>query len=107
MRLSITNFAKVALTIGAAALGVAACGGGEEEGASTSAGTGIVSVASVDGTDVLADSDGRTLYSTEVEKGGKIRCVEACTSFWDPVLASPGEAKSAMSDLDLDLGVVK
>jgi predicted lipoprotein with Yx(FWY)xxD motif len=77
------------LVIGAAALGVAACG------------------SSIDGTDVLADSAGKTLYSAAVEKDGKVLCVEACTSFWAPVLASPADAEEAAGALDADLGVVK
>jgi predicted lipoprotein with Yx(FWY)xxD motif len=104
MRLSIT---KIVLATGALALAVAGCGGGdEEETAAASSPAGIVSVASVEGTDVLADAEGRTLYTAPVEEGGKILCVEACTSFWEPVLASSTEADAAAGDLDVDLGVV-
>jgi predicted lipoprotein with Yx(FWY)xxD motif len=97
------------LLIGAAALGVTACGSTDDDaGASTAASSGgLVSVASVDGTDVLADSAGRTLYTADVEQGGKILCVEACTSFWAPVHASQAEAENAAGELDADLGVVK
>jgi len=95
-----------ALLIGAAGLGVAACGSGDgSAGASTA--TGIVSVASVDGTDVLADSAGKTLYSAAVEKGGKIRCVGACTTFWQPMLASKAAAEKAAGKVDAQLGVVR
>jgi predicted lipoprotein with Yx(FWY)xxD motif len=108
MRLSITHSVKVALAIGATALGVAGCGGGDDEENAGAAGTsaGIVSVASVDGTDVLADSEGRTLYTAAVEQGGKILCVDACTSFWEPVVASQADADKAAAELDADLGVV-
>jgi predicted lipoprotein with Yx(FWY)xxD motif len=97
------------LTIGAAALGVVACGSNDDDpGArSASSSTGIVSVAKVHGTDVLADSSGKTLYSAAVEKGGMIRCVDACTSFWDPMLASSADARKADGRLDAKLGVVK
>jgi predicted lipoprotein with Yx(FWY)xxD motif len=96
------------LVIGAAAVGVVACGGGDDDSGASAAGSsaGTVSVASVDGTDVLADSAGKTLYSAAVEKGGKIRCVDACTSFWDPMLASSADAEMAAADLDANLGVV-
>jgi predicted lipoprotein with Yx(FWY)xxD motif len=99
------------VVIGAAALVLSACGSGDDdggvnEGAAASARPGLVSIRGVDGTDVLADSDGRTLYTAEVEKG-RIRCVGACTSFWDPVRASARQSKSASADLALDLGVVK
>jgi predicted lipoprotein with Yx(FWY)xxD motif len=100
---------KVALTIGAAALGVAGCGGSDEESVSagaTGASAGIVSVASVDGNDLLADSEGRTLYTAAVEKDGKILCVDACTSFWEPVVASPDQAETAAAELGADLGIV-
>jgi predicted lipoprotein with Yx(FWY)xxD motif len=97
------------LVIGAAALGVAACGGSDDDSGAASAGsaTGIVSVATVDGTDVLADSSGKTLYTAPVEKGGKILCVDACTSFWEPVPASSADAEKAAAELDADLGVVR
>jgi predicted lipoprotein with Yx(FWY)xxD motif len=104
MRLSIT---KILLAGSALALAVAGCGGGDEEpSAAASAPAGIVSVASVDSTEVLADAAGRTLYTAPVEEGGNILCVDACTSFWEPVIASSTEAEAAAADLDVDLGVV-
>jgi predicted lipoprotein with Yx(FWY)xxD motif len=109
MRLSTRHSLTVALAVGAAALVLAACGGGDTDenadATAAGAGSGLVSIQSVDGTDVLADSEGRTLYTAEVEKE-RIRCTGACTSFWDPVGASANEAQSASAELDLDLGVV-
>jgi predicted lipoprotein with Yx(FWY)xxD motif len=106
MRHRITHPTKVAVTIVATALVVVGCGGsgGEDGAGEAAAGSGSVSVASVDGTDVLTDAEGRTLYTAEVEQGGKILCVDACTSFWEPVIGSPDESGSAAGDLDL--GVV-
>jgi predicted lipoprotein with Yx(FWY)xxD motif len=103
------SFFLSTLVIGAAALGVVACGGSDDESGASAAGssTGIVSVATVDGTDVLADSAGKTLYTAAVEKGGKILCVDACTSFWEPVLASSADADKAAEELDASLAVVK
>jgi predicted lipoprotein with Yx(FWY)xxD motif len=66
-----------------------------------------VSVANVGGSDVLADSAGKTLYSAAVEQGGKIHCVDACTSFWDPAPASSADAEKAAKALDANFGVVK
>ena len=97
------------LVFGAVALGLVACGGGDDESAASTAGSssGIVSVASVGGTDVLADSAGMTLYTAAVEEDGEILCVDACTSFWEPLQASPAEAEQAAGELDLNLGVVE
>jgi predicted lipoprotein with Yx(FWY)xxD motif len=110
MRPSIRHSVTTALAVGAAAL-LAACGGGDSDdngnANAAGAGTGIVSIQSVDGTPVLADHEGRTLYTAEVEQGGRIRCTGACTSFWEPVGGSANEARSASTDLDLDLGVVE
>jgi predicted lipoprotein with Yx(FWY)xxD motif len=64
-------------------------------------------VQSIDGTDVLADSEGRTLYSAEVERDRRIRCTGACESFWDPVEASATDAESASADLVLEFGVLE
>ena len=95
------------LLVGAAALGVTACGGSDDEsGGSAAARGGIVSVGSVGGTDVLADSTGKTLYSAAVEKGG-IRCTGGCTAFWDPVAATSADAKTAAGATGAKLGVVK
>jgi predicted lipoprotein with Yx(FWY)xxD motif len=95
----------VALAIGALVL--AGCGDDDDGGGGAAASAGIVSVENVDGTDVLADSQGRTLYSAPVEEGGKILCVDACTSFWEPAVASPSEAKRAADELGADLSVLK
>ena len=101
MRLSII---LPTLLIGAAALGIAASSSDDSAAMSS---TGLVSIAQVDGTDVLADSGGKTLYSAAVEKGGKILCVRGCTSFWQPMLATRADAKTAAAKLDQKLGVVK
>jgi predicted lipoprotein with Yx(FWY)xxD motif len=105
MRLSII---VSTLAIGAAALGVVACGGSDDDSAASAAGssTGIVSVANVNGRDVLADSAGKTLYSAAVEKGGMIHCVDACLTFWDPTFGSSADAKKAAGMVDADFGVV-
>jgi predicted lipoprotein with Yx(FWY)xxD motif len=102
----------LALAIGAAALLLAACGddddggGGDASAANPGGGSGLVSVESVDGTDVLADSQGRTLYTADVEEDGRILCTGACTSIWDPVESSADDARSASEELGVELGVV-
>ena len=72
-----------------------------------SAGSGLVSVRTVDKTPVLANSQGRTLYSADVEQGGRIHCTSGCLSFWKPVHASSSQAKTVAANLNLGLGVVK
>ena len=66
-----------------------------------------MSVKNVDGTDVLANSQGKTLYTADVEKSGQIMCTGSCTSIWKPATATAKDAKSASSQLDVDLGTVK
>ena len=68
--------------------------------------SGIVSVQTVDGKQVLADAQGKTLYSANVEKA-MIHCTDGCTSFWMPMNASAKQSKTASADLGLKLGVVK
>jgi predicted lipoprotein with Yx(FWY)xxD motif len=109
MRLLTKHTVMGVLMLSLAAILLAACGGGDDgdDGNATAAdaGGGIVSVGNVDGTDVLVDSEGRTLYTAEVEQD-RILCTDACTSFWEPTGASANEAESASADLDLDFGVV-
>jgi predicted lipoprotein with Yx(FWY)xxD motif len=105
MTRSIRYSAGVALAIGALAL--AGCGDDDDGGGGAAASAGIVSVANVDGNQVLADSHGRTLYSAAAEEGGKILCIDACTSFWKPVVASPGDAHRAAEALGADLSLLK
>jgi predicted lipoprotein with Yx(FWY)xxD motif len=95
------------LAIAAAAI-IAGCGGDDDEteASASSTNAGLVSVADVDGTDVLADSEGRTLYTTTAEEGGEIKCVDACASFWEPVTASADQAEQAAADIGMELGVV-
>jgi predicted lipoprotein with Yx(FWY)xxD motif len=110
MKISARHSLTVLLAVTVAGLALAACGGGDgDSGDATAAdaGSGMVSVQSVDGTDVLVDSEGRTLYTADVEKGGRILCTDGCISFWEPIAASAREARTASTDLDLDLGVVR
>jgi predicted lipoprotein with Yx(FWY)xxD motif len=96
----------------AAALVLAACGGSsggssaDNNAVAASSDSGLVSMQSVDGTDVLADSQGKTLYSAAVERSG-IKCTAECTSFWRPADASASEAKSTAADLNLTFGTVQ
>jgi predicted lipoprotein with Yx(FWY)xxD motif len=97
------------LAVGVAALVLAACGGGG--GNATAAGSAprsnVVSTKNLHGKKVLVDSQGKTLYSPNVEKGGMIRCTDGCTSFWKPLKASAKQAKTASAHTHLKLAVVK
>jgi predicted lipoprotein with Yx(FWY)xxD motif len=92
--------------IAVAALLLVGCGEDDGEDA-TAASPSVVAIENVDGTDVLTDAQGRTLYTAAVEKGGKILCVGGCTAFWAPVIASADDAERAASQLDADLSVLK
>jgi predicted lipoprotein with Yx(FWY)xxD motif len=111
MRRSLKYSLTAAFAVGAAALVLAACGGGDDGGnataASSTGGSDVVATKNVDGKNVLVDSQGKTLYSANVEKGGMIRCTDGCTSFWKPLDASAKQSKEATSDLNLKFGVVK
>jgi predicted lipoprotein with Yx(FWY)xxD motif len=105
MNASIPRSATLAALVAAAALGLAACGGDDDDddsGSGTASGGGVA-VESIDGTDVLVDSQGRALYSADQEDGGEVLCTAGCTSIWDPIPASHGDAAPA----DLELGEVE
>jgi predicted lipoprotein with Yx(FWY)xxD motif len=100
----------IAMSLTLAALALVACGDdsddSETDAAAAGSDSGLVSIQDVDGTEVLADAEGRTLYTAEVEQDG-ILCTDACTAFWAPAIAASDEAESAAADLGLELGVVE
>lgn len=112
-----TRLTGVALGSAAIALVAAACGssggssnaGAGAPGANSTAGASgqLVSMATVDGTKVLAAADGHTLYSTVAEKGGNIYCVGSCTTFWKPLMATSAQEKAVHGSFSAKLGVVK
>jgi predicted lipoprotein with Yx(FWY)xxD motif len=90
------------IAVAGTALAVAACGGGGGRpaagGASSGSGGATVSVKHVgDLGDALVASDGMTLYTSNVEARGGIRCIGACTSFWKPLQPS-ASAPTASGD---------
>lgn len=72
-----------------AVLALAACGSGS--GSSTSADSGqgsgkVVTVSDASGRPVLVDGQGRALYFSDQEKGGKLLCTSgACGAIWTPL----------------------
>jgi predicted lipoprotein with Yx(FWY)xxD motif len=97
----------------AAILIVSACGGSSDSG--TEAGTTggataaqTVSVEAVDGVgDVLVDANGDALYAADQEVGGMVRCIDGCTTIWEPLTVSAGETPSAGDGLGNMLGVMQ
>lgn len=81
----------------AASLVLAACGGGGSSSSSTPAATSTtVAVKPIGGVgDVLVDSTGKALYSSNVEAGGKVMCTATCTSFWKPLTVGSGNPTAA------------
>lgn len=98
----------------AALLALTACGsdyagsgGGGSGGDATQAVDGIVGTRQIpDFGTVLTDADGNTLYTTEAESDGTVRCVDGCTEFWPPVAATPSDVPSGVSGVTGSFGVV-
>ena len=77
----------------ASAVGLAACGSSSNSSSTTAASSGgtTVAVKSMPGLgNVLVDSAGKTLYSSNVEANGTVHCTGACTSFWKPLTVGSG-----------------
>ena len=105
MRISAKHTVVLSLAIGALAL--AACGNSGDDGEATAASGAAVTVASIDDTDVLADADGRTLYTADVEADGEILCTRGCEAIWDPALGSDADAQVAADDTGAEIGVIE
>ncbi|HEX2467160.1 MAG TPA: hypothetical protein VHJ54_03045 [Solirubrobacterales bacterium] len=85
-----------------AALTLAACGDDEGDASASASSQDPVSTESIDGTDVLADANGRALYTSDQEGGGIVVCTAGCTAIWDPLLVSELDADAR--DLSGDFG---
>ena len=84
MRRRLTGLAALAL-VGLLAFSVAGGVGG------TTPTKRVVKVGTLsDGTSVLANLRGRTLYSLSVEKHGKFICTGGCLSIWHPLVVAKG-----------------
>lgn len=108
MRRSTSYLARAVLAGAATALFAAGCGSGGGDGSDAGGGgAGLVSTAEVDGTELLVDAEGHTLYTAEVEKDGEIHCVDACAKFWEPVLATDADVDAANSAQGDGFGTVE
>jgi predicted lipoprotein with Yx(FWY)xxD motif len=97
------------ILIPALAASLAACGGGGSDATDTSSAgpSKTVAVRSIDGVgNVLVDSKGQALYAADVEQDGKVKCVDACVSFWTPLTIGSATPTASSSDVG-KLAVVK
>jgi predicted lipoprotein with Yx(FWY)xxD motif len=98
------------LAAAVAVVAIAACGGGGDSGSSSasrmSAGSSALSAKRVGGVGrVLVDSSGKALYTSNQEEGGKVRCIDGCTSFWKPLTTSGGAPQAPTGVANL--GVIR
>jgi predicted lipoprotein with Yx(FWY)xxD motif len=111
MNTSLHTLSRRARLIGVAAaalLALTACGSDDSGsgGDATQTVDGIVGTRQIpDFGTVLTDADGNTLYTTEAEDDGTIRCVEGCADFWPP-LAPTAEIPSDVDGVDGEFGVI-
>jgi predicted lipoprotein with Yx(FWY)xxD motif len=89
-----------ALTLLAAVL-LVACGGSDNGDATASSSSSTVSLDN----DLLVDSSGAALYTSDQEKSGKVVCTGECTSIWLP-LAANGQPKAG-DGVSGQLGTIK
>lgn len=92
-------------TVLASAMVLTACGASEESG-TTGSTDGNATVRTADHPDIgmiLVDTAGKTLYFTEQEEDGRVKCVDDCLEIWVPAV-SPDAAEPTGVD---GLGVMK
>jgi predicted lipoprotein with Yx(FWY)xxD motif len=90
----------------AAALALGACGGGGGGGGSSDSGSATVAARQLPGVgNVLVDSSGKALYTSDQERSGTIVCSGACTAFWKPLKTDTGTP--ARAPKAGKLGVIK
>jgi predicted lipoprotein with Yx(FWY)xxD motif len=103
--------AAVLPAVAAGLLALAACGSGGSTSSSTtspasSSGT-TVTVSDAGGMTVLATSSGRTLYSSDQEKGQALCTSGDCTAIWAPLTVPAGQSPTASGGVAKDLTTVK
>jgi predicted lipoprotein with Yx(FWY)xxD motif len=102
--------APVALSLLAAlGVGLAACGGDDDDAGETApaAAEATLAVSDVgDAGQVVVDEAGAAVYASDEESSGQILCVKECESIWRPVTVDGGEQPSG-DDLPGELGTVE
>src|SRR4051794_17017368 len=108
-RRSATRFGGTLSALAAGLLVLAACGTGDgtsAASAATSSGT-TVTVRDAGGMKVLATSTGRTLYSSDQERGTVLCTSGACHAVWVPLVISAGQRPTATGGVAGDLSTVR
>lgn len=98
------------LVAGAALLTLIATACGDDDPAEPASTGDSIKVQSVDQMgDVLVDSSGMALYTSDLEADGSIKCVKSCLDIWEPVVLPDGtnEAPAAPDGVTAKLGVTK
>jgi predicted lipoprotein with Yx(FWY)xxD motif len=100
-----TRFLAMLLLVSAIAVGVGACGGGDDDSGDTtmaaSEAGSTISVESLgDAGEVLVDEQGAALYTNDRDTASKIACTGECTSIWVPVSAQNGAPTSDDSSVE-------
>jgi predicted lipoprotein with Yx(FWY)xxD motif len=97
----------------ALALGVLALAGCGSHSGSSSTATGgqdsgtVVTVSDASGHSVLVNADGKALYISDQEKGGKVLCTSgACGAIWTPLTVTSKSSLTAPPPLAKKLGTV-
>ena len=103
---------RLAAALAATAVLLAACGGSDDDGAAqtdTAGGGGDTTVSVAEDAmlgEILVDSSGRALYTSEQEADGTIVCEAGCLELWLPLTVSEGEAPTAAEGVDGTLATV-
>jgi predicted lipoprotein with Yx(FWY)xxD motif len=104
-----TVFKSGFAAVGAAVVlaGCSGTGDGGAEADTAPASGAAVSVRDVPGVGkALTDPDGMTLYFTDQEAGGAIKCQDGCVSFWKPLTVESGASPAADGDVTGTLATV-
>ena len=79
----------------AAAGTLAACGGSNSSSTPAGGAAAAVSVKDVSGVGkALVDASGKTLYFTDQEAGGMLKCMSGCLDIWVPATGTATDAKA-------------
>jgi predicted lipoprotein with Yx(FWY)xxD motif len=87
------------LTVAAAGLALAACGGAATAASVSGAATKDVKTASTSRGTILVNSKGRSLYNLSVEKKGHFICTGTCTKTWHPLRSKHKSPTGTVSHL--------